>query len=164
MTSEKDLECDFNKVMHVTEAAEGILIFKSTIFMLISFILFSFSEDELIGELIDMEEEVLEFDENEDVVIPEEIDSTKTSIPSTSKVSKIEQKDIQFMSVLSRVGGVLLSKSLAPAMKIKKKKAAEKMAELLLLEAGEHSTPDQIIKKVGFPRRLIPFYYYLKTV
>lgn len=56
------------------------------------------------------------------------------------------------MSVLSRVGGVLLSRSLAPAMKLKKKKAAEKMAELLLLETGEHYTPDQIIKKVFFSR------------
>lgn len=90
----------------------------------------------------------MEFDENEEVVFLEEIAPTQTSVPSRTKVSKIEQKDIQFMSILSRVGGVLLSKSLAPAMKFKKKKAAEKMAELLLLETGEHLTSEQIIKKV----------------
>lgn len=102
----------------------------------------------------------MELDENGDVVFHEVIAPTQTSIPSRTKVSKVEQKDIQFMSVLSRVGGVLLSKSLAPAMKFKKKTAAEKMAELVLLETGEHLTPDQIIKKVCSPRLLILFYYY----
>lgn len=137
MTSEKELECEFQKIMHVNKTAEGI------------------SDEELIA----YEEYELEFNENEDVVIPEIRDSpqTKVLIPSKTKVSKIEQKDIQFMSVLSRVGGILLSKSLAPAMKLKKKKAAEKMAELLLLEAGEHSTPDQIIKKACLFRLMICF-------
>lgn len=89
-------------------------------------------------------DEEIEFDED-----GTQMDDENTPIQSSSqKVCKIEQKEIQFMDILSRVGGVLLSKSLAPDMKSKKKKAAAKMAELVLLETGENMTPAQITKKV----------------
>lgn len=139
MTSTTNLESDFNRVMHENEMADGILFVVQLFYLFIN--LFSFWIVE-----VEIYEDVL-FLEDEDAVSNE---SASTQTSSTTKVTKAEQKDIQFMSILSRVGGALLSKSLAPAMKFKKKKAAGEMAELLLLETGEQMTVDQIVKKASF--------------
>lgn len=110
---------------------------------------FLFGESIQLFDFLILDEELI-FDDDGNSVGDE---STSTQILiAAEKVSKTERKEIQFMSILSRVGGDLLSKSLAPAMKFKKKKAAEKMAELLLLETGDAITPEQICKKVCFYR------------
>lgn len=73
-----------------------------------------------------------------------------SSVQQGKKIGKAEQKEIQFMNILAKVGSVLLSKSLTPAMKAKKKKAAQAMSAMLLVETGEEMTPEQVTKKVCF--------------